>query len=285
MSDGKKRLSGSQYAKLRKDKELKNNTDLDRTKKINKFFQSAVSGSGDQLEERNDTEDKASMEILTKLSDECLSENVEQCFRLFDDPALWQVNNEMRDFVAKYGFKRNENMDFSKSKKKYSDDKIRSLTQKGFNDWKNAYNALKEHENSLSHRDCVHACKTRGRAIAGKYSGLQAQIKEVNHQVAFIPCSAHSLNLVGTNAAESCAEACNFFWLIQHVYNFFSASTARWENCGGFVLECLNKSNVKLQKVDIDLSTVIENYDSLLTLFESLRERFEDYEKKEKSCL
>ena len=52
MSDGRKRLSGSQYAKLRKDKEFRNKTDLYNTKKINEFFQSAVSVE-DQYEERD----------------------------------------------------------------------------------------------------------------------------------------------------------------------------------------------------------------------------------------
>ncbi|XP_040195195.1 zinc finger MYM-type protein 1-like [Rana temporaria] len=67
--------------------------------------------------------------------------------------------------------------------------------------------------------------------MAGPYSGLQARFKEQNPLAIYIPCSAHSLNLVGTCAAESCVEAVSFFGVIQQLYNFFSfsASTSRWE--------------------------------------------------------
>ncbi|KYN00128.1 Zinc finger MYM-type protein 1 [Cyphomyrmex costatus] len=64
--------------------------------------------------------------------------------------------------------------------------------------------------------------------MSGAYSGLQARIKAVNPLADFIPCSAHSLNLVGTYAAECCTIATNFFSLIQKLYNFFSASPGRW---------------------------------------------------------
>ena len=65
--------------------------------------------------------------------------------------------------------------------------------------------------------------------MSGKYTGLQTRVKEVNKLAVFIPCSAHSLNLVGTRAAECCSEALDFFRIIQKLYNFFSASTHRWD--------------------------------------------------------
>lgn len=65
--------------------------------------------------------------------------------------------------------------------------------------------------------------------MAGKYSGLQARLKSLNPVADFIPCAAHSLNLVGVNAVESCSFALQFFSLVQQVYNFFSASTNRWQ--------------------------------------------------------
>ncbi|CAH2315362.1 zinc finger MYM-type 1-like [Pelobates cultripes] len=61
------------------------------------------------------------------------------------------------------------------------------------------------------------------------YRGLQARILERNPLAVYIPCSAHSLNLVGKHAAESCPEACSFFGLLQYLYIFFTASTHRWE--------------------------------------------------------
>lgn len=65
--------------------------------------------------------------------------------------------------------------------------------------------------------------------MSGGYSGLQARIKEVNRLADYIPCSAHSLNLVGTYAAECCSLAVQFYFVLQQLSNFFSASTHRWE--------------------------------------------------------
>nr|XP_042913733.1 zinc finger MYM-type protein 1-like [Parasteatoda tepidariorum] len=64
--------------------------------------------------------------------------------------------------------------------------------------------------------------------MPGKYSGLQGRIKEISPTAEYIPGSAHSLNLVGVAAIESCELAISFFGLIQSIYNFFSASTHRW---------------------------------------------------------
>lgn len=63
--------------------------------------------------------------------------------------------------------------------------------------------------------------------MSGKYIGLQARTKEINPRACFIPCAAHSLNLVGLNS--SCLHAVSYFFFVQEVYNFFSASPHRWE--------------------------------------------------------
>lgn len=65
--------------------------------------------------------------------------------------------------------------------------------------------------------------------MSGLYSGLQARIKPVNPLAKFVPCAAHSLNLVGVNAVSCCSEAIQFFNLLQNIYIFFSLSTHRWE--------------------------------------------------------
>lgn len=57
--------------------------------------------------------------------------------------------------------------------------------------------------------------------MSGCYKGLQARIKNVSPSSEYIPCSAHSLNLVGKFAAENCTEACWFFDLLQKLYIFF----------------------------------------------------------------
>ncbi|CAI6377678.1 unnamed protein product [Macrosiphum euphorbiae] len=65
--------------------------------------------------------------------------------------------------------------------------------------------------------------------MSGKYTGLQARIKQVCPHAVYVPCSAHSLNLVGKCAANCCFLAEDFFNLIQNLYVFFSSSTYRWQ--------------------------------------------------------
>lgn len=47
--------------------------------------------------------------------------------------------------------------------------------------------------------------------MSGKYKGVQAHLKRRNPLIHFVPCAAHSLNLVGTNAVDSCKVADSFF--------------------------------------------------------------------------
>ena len=60
--------------------------------------------------------------------------------------------------------------------------------------------------------------------MSGRYNGLQAKVKELRKYADFVPCCAHSLNLVGTCAAECCPQALLFFTFVASLYNFFSAT-------------------------------------------------------------
>ncbi|XP_066963925.1 zinc finger MYM-type protein 1-like [Macrobrachium rosenbergii] len=68
-----------------------------------------------------------------------------------------------------------------------------------------------------------------GSNMKGKHNGVQKKILQRNPRALFVPCSAHTLNLVVNDAASCCLEATNFFGLIQKLYVFFSASTHRWD--------------------------------------------------------
>jgi len=65
--------------------------------------------------------------------------------------------------------------------------------------------------------------------MSGKYNGVQAQLKKVNPFMDYVPCAAHSLNLVGVHSVDCCRDAVNFFGFLQSLYNFASASTSRWQ--------------------------------------------------------
>jgi len=75
--------------------------------------------------------------------------------------------------------------------------------------------------------------------MAGKYTGLQTRIKEVIPLAICVPCSAHSLNLVRISAVDCCEKSTTYFRYLQELYNFFTASTHRWE----ILLFYLKKSN------------------------------------------
>nr|CAH7732522.1 unnamed protein product [Callosobruchus chinensis] len=79
-----------------------------------------------------------------------------------------------------------------------------------------------------------------GSNMAGIYKGVQARIAERNELAEFVPCLAHSLNLVGVHSASSCQEAINLFGLIQKVYSFFVGSTTRWD-----IMKKYPKTNLK----------------------------------------
>lgn len=76
--------------------------------------------------------------------------------------------------------------------------------------------------------DCRGQSYDNASSMSGQYSGVQARIKNANPYANFIPCFAHSLNLVGQCAAECCDEASKFFLFLESLYTFFSGSTYRW---------------------------------------------------------
>lgn len=61
--------------------------------------------------------------------------------------------------------------------------------------------------------------------MAGIYGGLQAKIQDESNLAFFVPCGAHSLNLVGNCAAQCCLQMTSYFMFVQKLYNFFSSST------------------------------------------------------------
>lgn len=100
---------------------------------------------------------------------------------------------------------------------------------------------LNEHDIPIT--DCRGQSYDNASNMSGKYSGLQARIKNSCKYAEFVPCAGHSLNLVGVQAAESCVDASLFFTFVQSLYNFFSASTQRWN-----VLINNNSANMKTLK-------------------------------------
>jgi len=83
-------------------------------------------------------------------------------------------------------------------------------------------------ENDISIKDCRGQSYDNASNMSGKYIGMQAIVRNENELAEYIPCAAHSLNLVGQSAVSCCTEAVSFFDFVQKLYVFFSASTHRW---------------------------------------------------------
>ena len=69
-------------------------------------------------------------------------------------------------------------------------------------------------------------CRGQSNDIAsnssGKYAGVQARLKALNPLIHYVPCSAHSLNLIGSWAAESCINSLLFHFLTFRIFINFS---------------------------------------------------------------
>ena len=84
-------------------------------------------------------------------------------------------------------------------------------------------------DQEIKFSDCRGQGYDNGSNISGKYNGAQSHLLRQNKLCVFSPCACHSLNLVGQDSAEICAEAVTFFGVVQTVYNLFSSSPKRWE--------------------------------------------------------
>uniref|UniRef100_H3ANM7 DUF4371 domain-containing protein n=1 Tax=Latimeria chalumnae TaxID=7897 RepID=H3ANM7_LATCH len=77
--------------------------------------------------------------------------------------------------------------------------------------------------------DCHGQGYDSGANMASKYCGVQARLAQVNELTRFVPCAAHSLNLVGVHAASVSVDMVLFFGIVQRLFTFFAGSTSRWE--------------------------------------------------------
>lgn len=80
-------------------------------------------------------------------------------------------------------------------------------------------------ECNLDIKNCRGQSYDNASAMSGKYNGLQSKIIAENSLAMWVPCAAHSLNLVGKAAAERCSFTISFFNLLEEIYVFVTSST------------------------------------------------------------
>ncbi|XP_044741900.1 zinc finger MYM-type protein 1-like [Chrysoperla carnea] len=68
-----------------------------------------------------------------------------------------------------------------------------------------------------------------GSNMAGKHIGLQKRILDNYPRALFMPCNAHTLNLVVNDAAKVSFSTVDFFSNVSAIYNYFSGSPFRWQ--------------------------------------------------------
>ncbi|XP_068115082.1 zinc finger MYM-type protein 1-like [Hyperolius riggenbachi] len=81
---------------------------------------------------------------------------------------------------------------------------------------------------NISFEDCRGQSYDNGANMRGKRKGVQARLLEINPRAFFVPCGAHTLNLVVADAAKNSPEANAYFGYLQNLFKLFSASTQRW---------------------------------------------------------
>ncbi|XP_031333954.1 zinc finger MYM-type protein 1-like [Photinus pyralis] len=131
--------------------------------------------------------------------------------------------------------------------------------------------AEKLKKDGLDLMDCRGQSYDNGANMAGKYKGVQSRIVQENKLAYFVPCSAHSLNLVGVHSTEACVEAQSYFGLINSLYNYFHASTSRWEVLKQHVPLSLKSESKTRWSARIDSVEVIyKHMDKVLSALEEL---------------
>ncbi|XP_011406062.1 PREDICTED: zinc finger MYM-type protein 1-like [Amphimedon queenslandica] len=73
---------------------------------------------------------------------------------------------------------------------------------------------------------CIVSQGYDGAAMSGSTAGVQTCIREIVPHAIYIHCSAHVLNLVLVDCVQSISQASEFFFLLQSLYVFMSASKA-----------------------------------------------------------
>ena len=99
--------------------------------------------------------------------------------------------------------------------------------------------------------------------MSGKYSGLQARLKERSELAFYIPCAGHSLNLVGQCIVSECINSINYFGVLQSLYSFFVASTHRWDLLKGNHATLKRLSDTRWSCRSDASKSLVENFDGI----------------------
>lgn len=83
-------------------------------------------------------------------------------------------------------------------------------------------------ELNISFQDCRGQSYNNGANMKGKNKGVQARLLAKNPRAFYVPCGAHTLNLMVSDAAKASKDATCFFGNVEKLYKLFSGSPQRW---------------------------------------------------------
>ncbi|TYH66536.1 hypothetical protein ES332_D06G130000v1 [Gossypium tomentosum] len=95
------------------------------------------------------------------------------------------------------------------------------------------------------------------------------------HQVLYMPCACHSLNLTLIDLTHSCIRAISFFGIVQRINALFSSSTKRWkillDNIPELTVKFLSntRSESQIKSVKANRFQTLQIRSTLLELYES----------------
>ncbi|XP_071051410.1 uncharacterized protein [Onthophagus taurus] len=121
--------------------------------------------------------------------------------------------------------------------------------------------------------------------MAGIHKGVQARIAERNELAKFVPCLAHSLNLVGVHSASSCQEAINLFGLIQKVDCFSVGSATRWDIMKKWVKTNLKgSSQTRWPAKHVGVNALLNNFPEIAEALEEVKQTSHAPKAKYEAC-
>ena len=83
-------------------------------------------------------------------------------------------------------------------------------------------------ELNIPFKDCSGQSYDNGANMKGKNKGVQARLLAKNPHAFYVPCGAHTLNLMVSDAAKASMDATCFFGNVEKLYRLFSGSPQRW---------------------------------------------------------
>lgn len=82
----------------------------------------------------------------------------------------------------------------------------------------------------IASQDCRGQSYDNGANMKGRNKGVQARLLAKNPRAFYVPCSAHTVNLMVYDAPKTSKDATCFFGNVEKMYKLFSGSTPFYRN-------------------------------------------------------